>query len=246
MPWWRPGGYDASGALGDAGRGAAPPGEAARSGHGRRTCGRTARCPGTASFLGRLPLWRALEVGGRQVQVGERQGTVEIWSGDERIAVHPRAQQPKQRFILPGQWAGLPRGDNRPRKDQWRCRYRGRGGTALAGRVRAGGGRCGMIALEQVVSTWKPWASSRPSKSWTTPWTPRPTGSCPIRRCWPNCIGVEVAARRERYLTTRTGWPICLSSVPSSNSTSPSSPPSTSGWSRNCPTWFVAEATSSS
>ena len=44
------------------------------------------------------------------MQVGERQGTVEIWAGDERIAVHPRAQQPKERFILPGQWSGLPRG----------------------------------------------------------------------------------------------------------------------------------------
>ena len=31
-----------------------------------------------------------------------------IWAGDERIAVHPRAQQAGQRFILPGQWAGLP------------------------------------------------------------------------------------------------------------------------------------------
>ena len=51
------------------------------------------------------------------VQVGQRQGTVEVWAGDERIAVHPRAQQPKQRFILPGQWSGLPRGDNRPRKE---------------------------------------------------------------------------------------------------------------------------------
>ena len=54
---------------------------------------------------------------GTTVQVGERQGTVEIWAGDERIAVHPRAQQPKQRFILPGQWSGLPRGDHRPRKE---------------------------------------------------------------------------------------------------------------------------------
>ena len=54
---------------------------------------------------------------GATVQVGERQGTVEIWSGAERIAVHPRAQQPKQRFILPGQWSGLPRGDHRPRKE---------------------------------------------------------------------------------------------------------------------------------
>ena len=52
---------------------------------------------------------------GRTVQVGQRRGTVEIWASDERIAVHPRAHQPGQRFILPGQWDGLPRGDNRPR-----------------------------------------------------------------------------------------------------------------------------------
>ena len=39
---------------------------------------------------------------GRIVQVGQRQGTLEIWAGDERIAVHPRAQQAGQRFILPG------------------------------------------------------------------------------------------------------------------------------------------------
>jgi transposase len=54
---------------------------------------------------------------GRIVQVGQRQGTLEIWAGDERIAVHPRAQQAGQRFILPGQWAGLPRGDGRPRRE---------------------------------------------------------------------------------------------------------------------------------
>ena len=58
--------------------------------------------------------WKWVET---TVQVGERQGTVEVWAGDERIAVHPRAQQPKQRFTLPGQWSGLPRGDNRPRKE---------------------------------------------------------------------------------------------------------------------------------
>ena len=51
------------------------------------------------------------------MQVGQRLGTVEIWAGSERIAVHPRAQQPGQRFILPGQWEGLPRGDNRPRRE---------------------------------------------------------------------------------------------------------------------------------
>ena len=54
---------------------------------------------------------------GRIVQVGQRQGTVEIWAGDERIAVHPRAQQLGQRYTLPGQWEGLPKGDNRPRRE---------------------------------------------------------------------------------------------------------------------------------
>ena len=48
---------------------------------------------------------------------GTATGAVEIWAGDERIAVHPRAQKPGQRFILPGQWQGLPQGDNRPRRD---------------------------------------------------------------------------------------------------------------------------------
>ena len=54
---------------------------------------------------------------GRAVQVGQRQGTVEIWAGDERIAVHPRAQRPGRRFILPGQWSGLPRADGRPSRE---------------------------------------------------------------------------------------------------------------------------------
>jgi hypothetical protein len=54
---------------------------------------------------------------GRIVQVGQRQGTLEIWAGDERIAVHPRAQRLGQRFILPGQWQGLARGDGRPRPE---------------------------------------------------------------------------------------------------------------------------------
>ena len=54
---------------------------------------------------------------GRVVQVGQRQGTLEIWAGDERIAVHPRAQKPGQRYIMPGQWRGLPQGDNRPHRE---------------------------------------------------------------------------------------------------------------------------------
>ena len=54
---------------------------------------------------------------GSVVQVGQRQGTVEIWASDERIAVHPRAQGPGERFVLPGQWSGLPLGDGQPRKE---------------------------------------------------------------------------------------------------------------------------------
>ena len=54
---------------------------------------------------------------GRVVQVGQLQGTVEVWVGDERIAVYPRAQKPGQRFILPGQWSVLPREDGRPRRE---------------------------------------------------------------------------------------------------------------------------------
>ena len=42
---------------------------------------------------------------------------MEIWAGDRRIAVHPRAQESAQRFILPGQWYGLPRVDGRPHKE---------------------------------------------------------------------------------------------------------------------------------
>lgn len=54
---------------------------------------------------------------GSTVQVGVRAGTVEVWSGDTRLAVHPQAQRPGQRFTLPGQWDGLPGGDNRPRRE---------------------------------------------------------------------------------------------------------------------------------
>ena len=51
-------------------------------------------------------------------------------------------------------------------------------------------------------------------------------------------LGAEVSARRERYLTTRTR----LAHLPFQRTLEqfdfgPSSPPSTSGWSRNWPTW---------
>ena len=115
---------------------------------------------------------------GATVQVGERQGTVEIWAGDERIAVHPRAQQPKERFILPGQWSGLPGVTTGLGKRQWRCRFpRARWNAALW--------KC--------TSWWREVWHDRPGTSapvpgdpgpqagrglvWTTPWTPRPASS---------------------------------------------------------------------
>jgi transposase len=54
---------------------------------------------------------------GQTVQVQAHAHLVEIWAGDERLAVHPRATRPHQRFTLPGQWDGLPMGDERPRPE---------------------------------------------------------------------------------------------------------------------------------
>ena len=111
--------HDPPGALGGAGRGASAPGPAVGSGHaGAAPAAVPGKVPrdGFVSWEGSCygVHWKWVET---TVQVDERQGTVEIWAGDERIAVHPPAQQPKQRFILPGQWSGLPRGDNRPQRE---------------------------------------------------------------------------------------------------------------------------------
>ncbi|MDE0132013.1 MAG: IS21 family transposase [bacterium] len=53
----------------------------------------------------------------RTVQVGVGPGTVEIWSGQERVAVHPRAHRRGERLTLPGQWDGLVSGGERPRRE---------------------------------------------------------------------------------------------------------------------------------
>ena len=53
----------------------------------------------------------------KTVQVGLQSTMVEIWSGDERLAVHPRAHKSGQRLTLPGQWAGLVNGDDGPRRE---------------------------------------------------------------------------------------------------------------------------------
>ena len=86
--------------------------------------GRSARWPGDG-FVS----WEGSRYGvhwkwvGPIVQGGQRQGTVEIWTGDERIAVHPRGQHPGQRFTLPANGRVFPREITGPGGRQWRCRY---------------------------------------------------------------------------------------------------------------------------
>lgn len=53
----------------------------------------------------------------RVVEVQPKEDTVEIWAGGDLLAVHPRAVKPRQRFIVPGQWANLHATDRRPPKE---------------------------------------------------------------------------------------------------------------------------------
>jgi transposase len=54
---------------------------------------------------------------GKTVQVAAGEHVVEIWDHDRRLAVHPRAVQPGQRFTVPGQWAGLDLGNGHRRRE---------------------------------------------------------------------------------------------------------------------------------
>ena len=54
---------------------------------------------------------------GQDVEVQPRGDTVEIWASDSRVALHPRATRVRQRFIAPGQWDKLDRGDRKPPKE---------------------------------------------------------------------------------------------------------------------------------
>ena len=54
---------------------------------------------------------------GSTVRVGVGAGTVEIWSGQERLAVHQRAHRRGQRLTLPGQWDGLVNADTGPKRE---------------------------------------------------------------------------------------------------------------------------------
>ena len=56
------------------------------------------------------------------VRLAKRVGALEVWSGDQRLAVHPGALSAGQYFTMPGQWAGLPRGMAGHLGKRWRCR----------------------------------------------------------------------------------------------------------------------------
>ena len=111
--------HDLPDTLGDAGRKSGPIwGNCRTASPWHRTSGRTGRWPGTASSAGRAPATVSTGDGWEgRCRWGSGWARWRVWAGDERIAVHPRAQQAGQRFILPGQWAGLSRADGRPVKE---------------------------------------------------------------------------------------------------------------------------------
>jgi Mu transposase, C-terminal domain len=61
---------------------------------------------------------------GKLVQVQGDDRAVQIWAGDERLAVHPRATHPGQRFTLPGQWQAWSMVSNGPLGKDWRSNSR--------------------------------------------------------------------------------------------------------------------------
>ena len=143
---------------------------------------------------------------GRVVQVGQRQGAVEIWASDERIAVHPRAQKPGQRFIMPGQWQGLPQGDNRPRREAMAVQV-------LVGEVErrslevyelAAVGRCRVIALEQARQYLESLGLKQAVEVLDNTLDTAASKQLTYPEMLEQLLGVEVDARRERYLSTRT------------------------------------------
>ena len=56
-------------------------------------------------------------MGGSDCPGGTALGDGGDLDGHQRLAVHPRAEHPSQRFTAPGQWEGLPRGDGRPQQE---------------------------------------------------------------------------------------------------------------------------------
>jgi transposase len=53
----------------------------------------------------------------KTVQVQANEETVEIYAGQQRLAVHPRASKPGQHLKAPGQWAGVATQNSQPRPE---------------------------------------------------------------------------------------------------------------------------------
>ena len=72
----------------------------------------------TATSTGRAPA-TVCPGGGRERRSrwDSARGRWRYWTGDQRLAVHPRAEHPGERFTAPGQWDGLPRRDGRPQQE---------------------------------------------------------------------------------------------------------------------------------
>lgn len=57
------------------------------------------------------------EYAGKTVELQCAGSMVEIWHGEKRIAVHPRALRQSQFLTAPGQWDGLKQSSSRPRRE---------------------------------------------------------------------------------------------------------------------------------
>ena len=120
----------------------------------------------------------------------------------------PQGQAVGQHFTLPGQWEGLPTRNDKPQQEAVAVQVpRGLRGGPLPGGLRPGGrGRCAMttvaleqarqyletLGLKQAVEVLDNSLDTAASKQLTYP------------EILADLLGLEVSARRERYLTTRT------------------------------------------
>ena len=128
----------------------------------------------------------------------------------QSIAVHPRAQRPAQSFILPGQWSGLPMGDAERRSPHAHA-------LATLGDAR-------WPPWSRPDSTWRALASSRPCRPWNM-LDSAASKQLPYPEMPLDLLGANAAARRERYLTTRTRLAHLPFRAPWSSSTLNSSRP---------------------
>ena len=143
---------------------------------------------------------------GNMVQVGVDAGMVEIWSGAERLAVHPRAHRRGQRLTLPGQWDGLVNGETRPKREALAVQVSAQQVERRSlGHIRAAGRwRCAMIALEQARSHLETLGMTQAMEVLDSRLDDAARKQLPYPDMLADLLGVEVSARRERYMTTRT------------------------------------------